>query len=110
MSPYAFPVTTMNSSTSSPQFHISVTALIISTLSFTRLPEVSEFLFRRWQSCRSIDSALDWVPIVEQKLLPLLEENTHASESESALMDEYIPDLRKATLRCDLFTNRMAEP
>lgn len=53
------------------QFHLSLTALIVSVLSFTRLPEVSEYLFQRWKSCRNIDSALDWVPVLYQEWIPL---------------------------------------
>lgn len=92
----------MSSTTTTPtQLHIAITALAINTLSFLRLPEVSIFLFRRWKSCRPIDAALDWVPIIDQELLPLFKDiarSDYIRYDDRVVMEKEIEKLETATI------------
>lgn len=81
--------------TAATQFHLSLTALIVGILSFTRLPEVSRFLFCRWQACRVIDSALDWVIDVDENYIPCLQRLLQTVDN---------PDIQKTLIRLDIAT------
>ena len=58
------------SSPSNVQFRMTITALVLSTLSLLRLPEISDYLIRRWKRCRPLEAALEWVPMILDQLIP----------------------------------------
>ena len=106
------PTIVMPTSRATIQFYMGLTALVVSALSFARLPEVLEYLYRRWQSCRTIDSALVWVPIVVEKLIPslldyfriFLERPSQEEEQKSRALRLNIQKLEEASLRYTLLT------
>ena len=63
------------SSPSNPQFRMTITALVLSTLSLARIPEISDYLIGRWKRCRPLEAALEWVPMILDQLIPNLRDS-----------------------------------
>lgn len=85
------------------QIHLALSAVVISTLSVSCLPELVVYLVRRWMSCNIIDTAFLWVPVVKREIIPLTQtlimglRQHHGIDTTSA--EEKIATLEDATER-----------
>lgn len=82
------------------QYRVGLSGLVISALSFARLPEVLEYLTRRWKSCQPVESALEWVSIIHVDFIPLLEDIQLARETSG--ISQEVAKLQHATKRYTL--------
>lgn len=62
------------------QFYPFLTALVFGTLSFILLHELSRYLIVRWRSFQVIGPALEWIPILDQELIPIVQQYVEPQE------------------------------
>lgn len=87
----------LSTPTSVLQFHLTIVALTITCLAFFRVPEVSEFLYRRWIACEPIHSALEWVPVLDEEYIPVLRQYHQGDDAQDKSAEYEIETLQKET-------------